>query len=296
MIQTDPNAPERYLTVPELAELLRIKERKVYDLAASGAVPCSKVTGKLLFPEGAVHRWLAKGQFGDSGPDAARPSVFLGSHDPLLDWALRQSECGIASFFDGSQDGLDRFAAREGVAAAIHIYDPAAEAWNLPAVARFEGEPVVLLAFAMRLRGLVMRPNLASAITKLADLVGRTVTPRQPGAGTRTLFDHLLAEAGVPAEGFRLNPVARSEADAVLDVASGASDVTFGLEALAHQHKQGFVPLIAERFDILVSRRAYFEPPMQRFVRFLNSAEFTDHAAAMQGYDVSEAGTVRWNG
>jgi len=31
-----------YLTTKELAELLRIKERKVYDLAASGAVPCSK--------------------------------------------------------------------------------------------------------------------------------------------------------------------------------------------------------------------------------------------------------------
>jgi excisionase family DNA binding protein len=39
----------KYLTTKELAELLRIKERKVYDLAASGAVPCSKAMGKLLF-------------------------------------------------------------------------------------------------------------------------------------------------------------------------------------------------------------------------------------------------------
>ena len=34
-----------YLTTKELAELLRIKERKVYDLAAAGQVPCSKVSG-----------------------------------------------------------------------------------------------------------------------------------------------------------------------------------------------------------------------------------------------------------
>lgn len=296
MSQTDPNIPERYLTVPELAELLRIKERKVYDLASTGAVPCSKVTGKLLFPETAVHRWLAKGQSGDTGPDAARPSVFLGSHDPLLDWALRQSECGIATFFDGSQDGLDRFAAREGLAAGIHIYDAARQDWNLTAVTRFEGEPVVLLGFAIRQRGLVVQPNLNQAIRGLGDLVGRSLTPRQPGAGTRTLFDHLLAEEGVPADRIRLTAVARSEADAVLDVAAGASDATFGLEALAHQHKLGFVPLIAERFDILVSRRAYFEPPLQRFVRFLNSRAFADHAATLRGYDVTEAGTVRWNG
>lgn len=42
MMNTDTSPTERYLTVPELAELLRIKERKVYDLAASGAVPCSR--------------------------------------------------------------------------------------------------------------------------------------------------------------------------------------------------------------------------------------------------------------
>lgn len=296
MSQTDPTAPERYLTVPELAELLRIKERKVYDLASSGAVPCSKVTGKLLFPEAAVHRWLAKGQIGEQGQDRARPSVFLGSHDPLLDWALRQSECGIATFFDGSQDGLDRFAAREGLAAGIHIYTPEAQDWNLSAVAPFEGEPVVLLGFAVRQRGLVVRPNLASSVTGLRDLEGRTLTPRQTGAGTRTLFEHLLREAGVLVDAIRMAPVARSEADAVLDVATGVSDATFGLEALAHQHKLGFVPLIAERFDILVSRRAYFEPPMQKFVRFLTSAAFADHAAAMKGYDATDAGSVRWNG
>lgn len=296
MSQTDPNTPERYLTVPELAALLRIKERKVYDLASSGAVPCSKVTGKLLFPEQAVHRWLARGQCGDTEPDAARPTVFLGSHDPLLDWALRQSECGIATFFDGSQDGLDRFAARKGLAAGIHVFDPDTASWNLTAVSRFEGDPVVLLAFAVRQRGLVVRPNLVSSIKRLNDVEGRSMTPRQPGAGTRTLFDHLLREADVLSAAIRMNPVARSEADAVLDVASGVADVTFGLEALAHQHKLGFVPLIKERFDIVVSRRAYFEPPMQRFVRFLTSAAFADHAATLRGYDVTEAGRVRWNG
>lgn len=296
MLKSDPTTPERYLTVPELAELLRIKERKVYDLASTGAVPCSKVTGKLLFPEQAVHRWLARGQSGDNGQEAARPAVFLGSHDPLLDWALRQSECGIATFFDGSQDGLDRFANREGMAAGIHIFDPGSNGWNIPAVARFESEPVVLLAFATRQRGLVLRRNLSSQINGVADLVGRKITPRQVGAGTRTLFDHLLAKSGVAPDAIRLAPVARSEADAVLDVASEMSDATFGLEALADQHKLGFVPLIEERFDILVSRKAYFEPPMQRFVRFLNSGAFINHANAMAGYDVSDAGTVRWNG
>ncbi|MEL6480914.1 MAG: helix-turn-helix domain-containing protein, partial [Pseudomonadota bacterium] len=34
-----------FLTTKELATLLRVKERRVYDLAAAGEVPCSRVTG-----------------------------------------------------------------------------------------------------------------------------------------------------------------------------------------------------------------------------------------------------------
>ena len=50
--------PHEFLTVRELAEVLRIKERKVYDLAASGRVPCSRATGKLLFPAGEIRAWI----------------------------------------------------------------------------------------------------------------------------------------------------------------------------------------------------------------------------------------------
>ena len=91
-----------YLTTRELAALLRIKERKVYDLAASGTVPCSKAMGKLLFPRTEIEAWIAAGRHRPesrqdirrgSAPRSSfvRPNVVLGSHDPLLEWALRES-------------------------------------------------------------------------------------------------------------------------------------------------------------------------------------------------------------
>src|SRR5437667_327476 len=43
-----------YLTTREVADLIRLKERKVYDLVATGAIPCVRVTGKLLFPRNLV--------------------------------------------------------------------------------------------------------------------------------------------------------------------------------------------------------------------------------------------------
>ena len=88
----DQSVSPSFLTVKEVAALLRVTERKVYDLASSGKVPCSKATGKLLFPEKDLRGWIAAAQ---TGPSTARedgtqrPSVVLGSHDPLLDWAIR---------------------------------------------------------------------------------------------------------------------------------------------------------------------------------------------------------------
>ncbi|MFV0297367.1 MAG: helix-turn-helix domain-containing protein, partial [Hyphomicrobiaceae bacterium] len=145
-----------YLTTKELAALLRIRERKVYDLAASGEVPCSRATGKLLFPRRAIETWISNRSSGgnmSAGRAAARPNVFLGSHDPLLEWALRESECGIATFFDGSLDGLSRYCAGEGIAAGLHIPGNKLGDWNTDAVEEACGtEPVVLLEWATRRR------------------------------------------------------------------------------------------------------------------------------------------------
>ncbi|HEX6016033.1 MAG TPA: helix-turn-helix domain-containing protein, partial [Geminicoccaceae bacterium] len=108
-----PN-PQLYLTVPEVAELLRLKERRVYALARAGALPSRRVTGRLLFSRAEIERRLggrgARAPAQAAAAAAPEPAILVGSHDPLLEWALRESGSGIASFFDGSLDGLDRLA------------------------------------------------------------------------------------------------------------------------------------------------------------------------------------------
>ena len=47
-----------FLTTKEVAELLRIKERKLYDLVSAQEIPCVKATGKLLFPRRLIDAWL----------------------------------------------------------------------------------------------------------------------------------------------------------------------------------------------------------------------------------------------
>ena len=46
-------------TTAEAAAYLRLKERKIYEMVAEGTVPCTKVTGRWLFPKAELDHWLA---------------------------------------------------------------------------------------------------------------------------------------------------------------------------------------------------------------------------------------------
>ena len=290
---------EDYLTTKEVAELLRLKERKVYDLAANGSIPCSRATGKLLFSRGEVEAWLAQNKSGASVaevPRTHRPNVFLGSTDPLLEWALRESGCGIASYFDGSLDGLERFQAGDGIAAGLHI--PDGDDWNVgPVGKRFKNAPVVLVEWACRERGFIVGSANQSQINGVNDLAGQRVVTRQEASGSQILLNHLISSCGSKlANNVQFTAPARSEADAAVAVLEGKADVAFGLEALAVQYRLGFVPLVRERYDLLIDRRAYFEEGIQKLLSFCRRRDFARKAKELAGYDVSHLGTVRFNG
>ena len=298
----DRDTLPEFLTTREVAALLRVRERKVYDLAAAGDIPCRRVTGKLLFPRGEIEAWIAGAPPVSTSQKPAPASVVAGSHDPLLDWALRESGSGLATFYDGSLDGLARIAAGSAVASGLHVFEPDSGDWNLQHVTEvLSGRPFVLIEFARRQQGLIVGRDSLKTIKSVKDLRDRTVIHRQPTAGARILFDHLLSQAGLGPgkDGDRvktLAALARTEADAAEIVASGKADATLGIEAMALQNSLGFVPLVEERFDLLIDRRSYFEPPLQALFAFCRGEAFADKARGMGGYNLATHGTVRWNG
>ncbi len=293
-----PDLSNEFLTTRELAELLHIKERKVYDLAAAGEVPCSRATGKLLFPRRGIEAWLARHSSGGEATERPRPApVVLGSQDPLLSWALGASGADLASLMEGSLDGLDRFAAREGMAAGLHLYEPETDSWNVPVVReRFGSEPVALLEFAWRERGLIVAAGAESELDAVTALAGRRLVPRQDGAGSQVLLQSMMKEAGLDADQVGWIEAARTEAEVGIAVLEGKADAGFGLRAMARQLRLGFVPVVRERYDLLVDRGAWFDPPLQRLFGFFRSDAFQAKARELGGYDVSGLGTVHFNG
>ena len=292
----------KMMNVREVADYLNIKQRKVYDLVRLGRIPCSRVTGKWLFPQDLIDRWVAGSVALEAEEPAAQqpPPVVAGSHDPLLEWSLRESDCGLALMPGGSLNGLRRVLAAEALACGMHVLDGRSGEYNVPALRAAQGgRGLVAIEWAWRRQGLVLPADNPLGIQSIADLRAKRprIVQREPEAGTSVLLALLLAREGIDSGELSLLPqVARSQTDVGLAVLEGRADAGLAVEAVARQLRLAFVPLHRERYDLVVDRRAYFEPPFQALLAFARSQPFRDRAQALGGYDVSALGTVRFNG
>jgi putative molybdopterin biosynthesis protein len=287
------------LTTDEAAVYLRMSERKLYELVANGAVPCSKVTGRWLFPKTALDRWVAAGLPAMAARHRPAPPIVGGSHDPLLEWALRESGCGLASLPEGSEAGLGRLARGEVAAAAIHIHrlEGGDDRANIDAIAGAAGlHDAVLIAFVRREQGLLVAPGNPQKLTDIASAAGKRarIALRPNGAGAQLLLLALLAQAGIGFDALNaVKPPCPTGPDIAQAVRTGRADCGIATRAVALSAGLDFLPLTWERFDLALRQRDYFMPGPQALFEFFRTPMFRDRAAELTGYDTAEAGRVR---
>ena len=290
---------QQLLTTAEAAAYLRLKERKLYELVADRAIPCTKVTGRWLFPKAELDRWLAASLVRPDGTAIAPPPLIVGgSHDPLLEWALRESGCGLASLPEGSERGFERFVAGELIAAAIHLHALAGEHIdaNMEAMSAEQGlHDAVLIAFVRREQGLLVAPENPKKIATLADAINQRArfAMRPKGAGAQLLLLALLHRAG-DTERLVAGPHCPTGPDVAQAIRAGRADCGIATRGVAQAAGVGFVPLLWERFDLVVRQRDYFRPPLQSLFGFIRSPLLRARAEELGGYDVADAGSVRY--
>ena len=288
-------------TTAEAASYLRLKERKIYEMVAEGTVPCTKVTGRWLFPKADLDHWLASSVTRPEGMTRPKPAPIIGgSHDPLLEWALRESGSGLATLAVGSEAGFNRFTAGETIAAALHLHaleDPEADA-NVAAVSgRSDLQNAVMVAFCRREQGLLLAPGNPFKIRAIEDVIAKRarIAMRPQGAGAQLLLLSLLHRAkAAPDALVSVSPVCPTGPDIAQAIRAGRADAGIATRSVANSAGLEFMPLVWEPFDLLMRQRDYFHPPLQALIRFLQSDELAARAQEMGGFDLVAAGTVRF--
>jgi molybdate-binding protein len=217
----------------------------------------------------------------------------------LLEWACRESECGLALLFDGSLDGLIRVAGRQALACGLHVLEPEKGSYNVDLIGRtLANLQVVGLEWAYREQGLIVAGGNPLAITGLRDLLTRRVrfVDRQQEAGSHLLLSHLLSQRQLSIADLAIDlPPARSETDVALAVLEGKADAGLGIAAVARQFRLDFIPLQRERYDLVIGRRDYFEPPFQKLLNFTRLPRFAEKAGQLGGYHISGLGRIVYN-
>jgi putative molybdopterin biosynthesis protein len=288
-------------TTAEAAAYLRLKERKIYEMVAEGTVPCTKVTGRWLFPKAELDQWLAASVSRPSGMARPEPApIIAGSHDPLLEWALRESGSGLATLAVGSEAGFSRFLAGEAIAASMHLHaleDAQADANVATMASRSDVQDAVLIGFCRREQGFLVAPGNPLKIGTIADVAEKRarITMRPKGAGAQLLLLSLLEQAKIGLDRLTaVSPISPTGPDIAQAVRAGRADTGIATRGVANAAGLDFVPIVWEHFDLVMRQRDYFHAPIQALIRFLRSEELAARAQELGGYDIGEAGKVRF--
>lgn len=147
-----------------------------------------------------------------------------------------------------------------------------------------------LLHLWRREQGLLVAPGNPHGAIGPADLPRLHVAKRQIGAGTRVLFDQLLAAHGIAGHdvaGLELC----SHVEIALAVASGIADVGLGLRAVANDLDLEFVPLTWEPYDIAVGADAL--GAARPLITALRAPQVQASIFNLGGYDLTCAGLLQ---
>lgn len=256
--------------------------RAVRALAAAGVIVTADRRRTRVASGGAVAaRRLLHGE---------RVFRLAGSDDPALDVVLRGLGRAVRSVgTEGSFGGLR--AVRQGRAdgAAVHLMHHSGR-YNAPfARGLLRGLRPHLIHLWRREQGMLVPPGNPRGLASAADMAGLRVAKRRFGTGTRVLLDRLLREAGRDPDALA-GPETGSHLETALSVASGVVDTGLAVRSVARDLDLGFVPLVSEEYDVVLSGDAL--DAAAALVAALLDPATRAAVTALGGYDVSRAGQV----
>ena len=292
---------QEMMTTKEVAEYLGLNDKKIYALIKEQKIPCTRVTGKWIFPKALIDRWIIGDVLGENPRQPTRHVAVAGSHDLSLELFAAEFNRQFPQFILlsanlGSLGGL--VALREGLChmAGIHLLDAETGAYNLPFLPQYlPGMETVIVTLAHREQGLMVQPDNPQNIQGLGDLCrsGTRFVNRQPGSGTRVLLDYHLNRMHLnPSHIEGYDHQAYSHTEVAAHIRSGRAQAGLGILAAARAFGLDFIPIAKERFDLVIPKPVFYTEPIQRLLDVIRSRESAKKIEELGGYETQQTGQV----
>jgi putative molybdopterin biosynthesis protein len=291
--ESTPTAVADYLSTAEVARYLKLNQKKVYALVASGQLPAARISGKWLFPRDLVDRWVSEHTIYPAGGLLAalleRLLLIQGSDDWLLARAIDrfQTRTGssVATAAVGSVAGLGALAAGYAHLASCHV--------DTSLVREKVRTPAYVFGLFSREQGILV-DGRRSAVKGLraACRDGVRFAFRQPQSGTFQLVQRLLVEEGLEPHWTEVGPFS-SHVDLALDIRSGGADAGVGIRVAAEMAGLDFIPLAREPYYLVIPAGFMAHRRVSELLSFLVDELSAEARRAPPGYSFEALGRVQ---
>lgn len=302
---------EQSYTIEEVAQLLKVSKLTVYDLVKKGDLPVFRVGRQMRVDRMDLQAYIQKRKTGtaSSAPVISKgsqtkpyPKIIISGQDLVLDllakYIEKRQSAKVLRSHEGSFNGVMALYNGESDIASLHMFDGDTGDYNTPYVKKiFVSHAFVLINVISRRAGFYVQKGNPLQLQSFEDFKTTSckLINREKGSGARTLLDeqlriHHISPSTI--KGYHREEM--SHLDVASAVANGLADVGIGIEKMAKLINVDFIPVVTERYDIVLLKTPENQPLIDLVKEILTAPDFQSEVAALGDYDISQMGQVMY--
>ena len=295
-------------TIEEVAQLLRVSKLTVYDLIKKEELSAYRVGRQMRVDHDDLERYKNGNKtkhknVNNSSQNEEQKTIdqiVISGQDIVLDILSKNIEKELRKtplrLYNGSLNSLIAMYNGQCHIVSLHLYDSETGEYNLPYVKRIlVSHPFALLNLVSRNAGIYVQKGNPNQIKSWKDLSNPQIKiiNREKGSGARILLDEKFKKFGIQASSIKgYDEELTSHFSVASAVANGQADAAVGIENVSKMVNVDFIPLIKERYDLVVLKKPENLLLLELIKKITQSDSFKNELKQLNGYDISETGKV----
>mgnify|MGYP001036383733 CR=1 FL=1 len=296
-------------TIEEVSQLLKVSKLTLYDLVKKGELPVFRVGRQMRIDANDLNTYInnqknnqsTKAQSLERKRETKDPfSIVISGQDMVLDilgrYIEKKSPYHALRSYTGSLNSLISMYNEKMDIVSLHMFDGYTGEYNVPYVKKIlVSHPYILLNLLSRRAGFYVKKGNPLNLTSWTDLRRKDIRiiNREKGSGARILLDEQLRINEIPSG--EINGYDQEESNhlsVASAVSTGMADIGVGIEKAAKIVGIDFVPLITERYDLVMIKNDSTELLINTVKNILSSSQFRKEIDSFGDYDTSITGEI----